>query len=66
MKIYEAMKPKEAARIVEKLDMPVLLDVVERMKERKASAVLAKMDPAKAKSVTLELAQRRDLPVPRE
>ena len=66
VKIYEAMKPKEAARIFEKLDMPVLLDVVERMKERKASAVLAKMDPAKAKSVTLELAQRRDLPVPRE
>lgn len=66
MKIYEAMKPKEAARIFEKLDMPVLLDVVERMKERKASAVLAKMDPTKAKSVTLELAQRRDLPVPRE
>lgn len=66
VKIYEAMKPKEAARIFEKLDMPVLLDVVERMKERKASAVLAKMDPTKAKSVTLELAQRRDLPVPRE
>ena len=66
VKIYEAMKPKEAARIFEKLDMPVLLDVVERMKERKASAVLAKMDPAKAKTVTLELAQRRDLPVPRQ
>lgn len=66
VKIYEAMKPKDAARIFERLDMPVLLDVVERMKERKASAVLAKMDPAKAKSVTLELAQRRDLPLPRE
>ncbi len=66
VKIYEAMKPKDAARIFEKLDMPVLLDVVERMKERKASAVLAKMDPTKAKSVTLELAQRRDLPMPRE
>ena len=66
VKIYEAMKPKEAARIFERLDMPVLLDVVERMKERKASAVLAKMDPAKAKSVTLELAQRRELPLPRE
>ncbi len=66
VKIYEAMKPKEAARIFERLDMSVLLDVVERMKERKASAVLAKMDPAKAKSVTLELAQRRELPLPRE
>src|SRR5215831_19395452 len=33
VKIYETMKPKEAARIFEQLDLPVLLDVMERMKE---------------------------------
>jgi len=66
VKIYESMKPKDAARIFEELDMEVLLEVVERMKERKAAPILAKMNPERAKTVTLELAQRRDLPIPRE
>ena len=34
VKIYETMKPKDAARIFEQLEMPVLLDVVERMRDR--------------------------------
>ncbi|WP_193371066.1 MotE family protein [Pelagibius marinus] len=66
VKIYESMKPKEAARIFEELDMEVLLEVVERMKERKSAPILAKMNPERAKTVTLELAQRRELPLPRE
>ena len=37
VKIYENMKPKDAARIFEELDMAVLLAVVERMKERKTA-----------------------------
>jgi flagellar motility protein MotE (MotC chaperone) len=66
VKIYESMKPKDAARIFEELDMEVLLEVVERMKERKTAPILAQMNPERAKAVTLELAQRRDLPIPRE
>lgn len=64
VKIYENMKPKDAARIFEQLDMPILLDVIERMSERKIAPILAEMNPAKAKSVTAELAQRRQLPQP--
>lgn len=64
VKIYENMKPKDAARIFEQLDMPVLLDVVERMSERKIAPILAEMVPAKAKGVTAELAQRRQMPPP--
>lgn len=64
VKIYENMKPKDAARIFEELDMFVLLPVVERMKERKIAPILAKMDPEKAKAITTELAQRRELPTP--
>jgi len=60
------MKPKDAARIFEELDMEVLLEVVERMKERKTAPILAQMNPQRAKTVTLELAQRRELPVPRQ
>ncbi|GAB4371047.1 MAG: hypothetical protein Kow00114_31680 [Kiloniellaceae bacterium] len=65
VKIYESMKPKDAARIFEELDMEVLLEVVERMKERKTAPILAQMNPERAKAVTLELAQRRELPIPR-
>ena len=56
------MKPKDAARIFEELDMAVLLDVIERMKERKTAPILAQMNPRRAKAITLELAQRRGLP----
>jgi len=66
VKIYESMKPKDAARIFEELDMEVLLEVIERMKERKTAPILAQMNPQRAKTVTLELAQRRELPIPRE
>ncbi len=64
VKIYESMKPKDAARIFEQLDMPVLLGVIELMKERKSAPILAQMDPQRAKAITIELAQRRDLPIP--
>lgn len=62
VKIYEAMKPKEAAIIFNTLDMDVLLSVVSRMNERKLSPVLASMDPDKARLVTIKLAEQRKLP----
>jgi flagellar motility protein MotE (MotC chaperone) len=62
VKVYETMKPKEAARIFEQLDLPVQLDVMERMKERGVAAILAAMDPVKAKAVTLGLAVRQPAP----
>lgn len=65
VKIYETMKPKEAARIFEQLDLPVLLDVVEKMKERNTAPILASMDPLKAKTLTLALAARHPSPEPK-
>lgn len=62
VKIYEKMKPKDASRIFEEMEMPILLDVVERMREAKTAPILANMSPRKAKSVTAALAQRRSLP----
>ena len=59
VKIYETMKPVDAARIFSQLDLPVLLGVLEHMKERNAAPILAAMDPTKAKTVTLALAERR-------
>jgi len=59
VKIYETMKPREAARIFEELDTPTVLDVIGQMREAKAAPILASMDPSKAKSVTAALIQRR-------
>lgn len=64
VKIYESMKPKDAAKIFEELDMVILLDVIERMKEKKAADVLSNVSPQKAKEITFELAERRKLPRP--
>ncbi len=65
VRIYENMKPKDAARIFEQLEMPILLEVVGRMKEQRVAPVLAEMDPARARTLTSELAQRHQLPVPK-
>lgn len=62
VKIYESMKPKDAARIMQQLDMAVLLEVSERMREQKMAAILARMDSQMAKAITMELATRRALP----
>jgi flagellar motility protein MotE (MotC chaperone) len=64
VKIYENMKPKDAARIFEEMDLDTLLMVVERMKERKLAPIMAKMDPSKATEITVELSRLRQLPKP--
>ena len=66
VKIYENMKPKDAAQIFATLDMPVALMVIERMKERRVAPILASMDPNRAREITVELASRLELPVPKE
>jgi flagellar motility protein MotE (MotC chaperone) len=59
VRIYESMKPRDAAAIFDVLDMHVMLEVVDRMNERKAGSVLAAMDPERARMVTQMLAQMR-------
>jgi flagellar motility protein MotE (MotC chaperone) len=59
VKVYENMKPRDAATIFNDLDMPVLLQVVDRMKEAKAAPVLAAMQPERARQVTAQLAALR-------
>lgn len=62
VRIYENMKPKEAAAIFNTLDMDILLAVISKMNERKSSPILASMTPEKARSVTIRLAEQRKLP----
>lgn len=59
VKIYETMKPKDAARVLERLELEVMVDLIEGMKEQKVAPIIAEMDPGKAKQLTAELAKRR-------
>lgn len=59
VKIYEAMKPAQAAAIFNELDLTILLEVIDKMSERRVAPVLALMDPKKARDVTQELAAMR-------
>lgn len=62
VKIYEGMKPKEAARIFDTLDLDVLVNVMSLMSERRLSPVLAAMNPERARTVTIMLAEEKKLP----
>jgi flagellar motility protein MotE (MotC chaperone) len=53
------MKPRDAAKIFDDLDTPVLLEVVDRMNERKAAPILAAMQPDRAREITEKLAAMR-------
>ncbi|HET9019662.1 MAG TPA: hypothetical protein VFN46_08750 [Acetobacteraceae bacterium] len=59
VKLYESMKPRDAGAIFNDLDLPVLLPILDRMKAAKAAAILAAMQPERARLVTAELAQYR-------
>jgi flagellar motility protein MotE (MotC chaperone) len=59
VKVYEAMKPREAAAIFDSLDMQVLLQVLDRMQERRVAPVLAAMQPDRARLATQLLAEMR-------
>lgn len=56
VQMYSNMKPKDAARIFDRLDMNVLTGLVRHMKPRVMSAILAAMKPAAAERLTLEIA----------
>ena len=62
VKMYESMRAKSAAAIFDRLEMPVILSVARRMREARMAAILAAMDPGRARIVTSELARERELP----
>lgn len=56
--MYEKMKPASAARIFDRLDIDILVDVVRNMKPAKMAAILGKMAPEVAQALTVEIARR--------
>ena len=62
VKIYEGMKAKQAASIFNTLETDVLLAVLGRMSERKSAPIIAAMNPERARSITILLADQKALP----
>jgi flagellar motility protein MotE (MotC chaperone) len=56
--MYETMKPKDAARVFDRLPQSVLVPVVQQMNPRKMSEMLAAMNPASAEKLTVALASQ--------
>lgn len=56
--MYESMKPKDAAKIFDRLEMPVLIEIASQIAPRKMSDILGLMTPEAAEKLTVELARR--------
>jgi flagellar motility protein MotE (MotC chaperone) len=55
---YEAMKPKDAARVFDRLEMGVLIEIASQIAPRKMSDIMGQMQPDAAERLTVELARR--------
>ncbi len=61
VRIYENMKPQEAAKIFDQMDINILIDIMSGMKEDASAKIISKMETAKAKDLTIKLAQNKKL-----
>jgi flagellar motility protein MotE (MotC chaperone) len=56
--MYENMKPKDAAKIFDRLDMRILIELAGQINPRRMSDILAQMSPEVAERLTGEIAVR--------
>ncbi|MBR1124315.1 flagellar protein FlbB [Bradyrhizobium lablabi] len=56
--MYEGMKPKDAAKVFDRLEMAVLYEIASQIAPRKMSDILGLMQPEAAERLTVELARR--------
>ncbi|MCP3465140.1 MULTISPECIES: MotE family protein [unclassified Bradyrhizobium] len=55
---YESMKPKDAARVFDRLEMGVLIEIATQIAPRKMSDIMGLMSPEAAERLTVEMARR--------
>src|SRR5262249_15750931 len=55
---YESMKPKDAAKVFDRLEMGVLIEIASKIAPRKMSDIMGQMSPDAAERLTVELARR--------
>ena len=60
--LYRNMKPKEAANIMNDLDIEVTVMVMGTMDERDAAPILASLDPVRARAISQIILERSKLP----
>ena len=56
--MYEGMKPKDAAKVFDRLEMSVLIEIASQIAPRKMSDIMGLMQPEAAERLTVELARR--------
>ena len=56
--MYEGMKPKDAAKVFDRLEMPVLFEIASQIAPRKMAEILGLMSPEAAERLTVEMAHR--------
>jgi flagellar motility protein MotE (MotC chaperone) len=56
--MYESMKPKDAAKVFDRLEMPVLFEIASQIAPRKMSDILGLMSTEAAERLTTEMARR--------
>ncbi|WP_291851860.1 flagellar protein FlbB [Bradyrhizobium sp.] len=56
--MYEGMKPKDAAKVFDRLEMSVLYEIASQIAPRKMADILGLMQPEAAERLTVELARR--------
>jgi flagellar motility protein MotE (MotC chaperone) len=56
--MYEGMKPKDAAKVFDRLEMSVLIEIASQIAPRKMSDIMGVMQPEAAERLTVELARR--------
>src|SRR3954470_15098277 len=56
--MYEGMKPKDAAKVFDRLEMGVLIEIASQIAPRKMSDIMGLMQPEAAERLTVELARR--------
>lgn len=56
--MYEGMKPKDAAKVFDRLEMSVLIEIASQIAPRKMSDILGLMSTEAAERLTIEMARR--------
>lgn len=56
--MYESMKPKDAAKVFDRMEMPVLFEIASHIAPRKMADIMGLMQPEMAERLTVEMARR--------
>jgi len=59
VKVYESMRPEQAAPLIDGLDDELVVQIFSRMREKQAAKILEYVDPARGVSISRQIAPRQ-------